>query len=163
MTPSALASERRTVVGLDLSPTAIKAAEDRLRALPPELSPPAGSAQFLCGSFFDLPSDAASQFSLVYDYTFLCALDPSIREQWARKMADLVAPGGLLVTLVFPICEKEGGPPFKVSLELYRQLLEPVGFECRELDLLPPELSHPGRDGSGAFGAFSGKGLWTRK
>lgn len=99
----------------------------------------------------------------MYDYTFMCALEPSIRGQWAQKMADLVAPGGLLLTLIFPICEKEGGPPFKVSLEVYRELLEPVGFECRELDLLPPELSHPGRDGTGAFGALSGKGLWVRK
>ena len=151
------------MVGLDLSATAVRAAEERLQGLAPELRPPPGSASFVCGSFFDLPTDPAAQFDFVYDYTFLCALEPSVRGQWAQKMAELVAPGGTLLTLIFPICEKEGGPPFKVSLQLYRELLEPVGFECRELDLLPPELSHPGRDGTGAFGAFSGKGLWVRK
>ena len=150
-------------MGLDLSETAVLAAEERLRGIAPELSPPPGAASFVCGSFFDLPTEPAAKFDFVYDYTFMCALEPSVRGQWAQKMADLVAPGGLLLTLVFPVCEKEGGPPFKVSLEVYRELLEPVGFECQELELLPPELSHPGRDGTGAFGAFSGKGLWIRR
>jgi hypothetical protein len=100
-------------------------------------------------SFFDLPSDTdEAKFDFIYDYTFLCALDPSIRTLWASKMADLIKPGGELLTLIFPISEiKEGGPPFKVSLEAVKNLLTPVGFESFQLELLPSDLCHEGRDG----------------
>jgi hypothetical protein len=110
-----------------------------------------------------LPTDPTSKFNFIYDYTFLCALDPSIRGQWAAKMADLITPGGQLLTLIYPICDKVDGPPFAVNLDLIRQLLEPVGFECIELDMLPTELCHPGRDGTGPGGAKSGTGRWIRK
>ena len=96
---------------------------------------------------FDLPEDADNKFQFVYDYTFFCALDPSVRPQWAEKMAAVVAPGGELCTVIFPIGEKEGGPPFRVSFDDYKSLLSAVGFECVQLELLPPELCHKGRDG----------------
>lgn len=110
-----------------------------------------------------------SKFDFVYDYTFLCALNPILREDWARKMAALVKEGGELLTLIFPIREKPSNvPPFMVSLELYRELLEPVGFEAFQLELLPPELCHEGRDGSEnpdhelTSLAKSGIGRWRR-
>eukprot|EP00929_Paragymnodinium_shiwhaense_P119144 TRINITY_DN9101_c0_g1_i2.p3 TRINITY_DN9101_c0_g1~~TRINITY_DN9101_c0_g1_i2.p3 ORF type:complete len:110 (+),score=18.13 TRINITY_DN9101_c0_g1_i2:490-819(+) len=67
-------------------------------------------------------------FDLGYDYTFLCALNPSMREDWAAAWSKLIREGGELVTLIFPVSDKVGGPPFKVSPELYKELLEPVGF-----------------------------------
>jgi hypothetical protein len=160
---TALASSTRHVIGLDLSPIAIQAAEERLNSLSEDGRPPAGSAIFVCGSFFDLPSDKESKFQFIYDYTFMCALDPSLRLDWAKKMADLVAPGGELLTLIFPICDKEDGPPFKVSLEVYRELLEPVGFMCKSLGMLSSDMCHPGRDGTGQFNAESGAGRWVRR
>ena len=61
---------------------------------------------------------------------FLCALPPEQREDWARGWARLIATGGELVTMMFPVDpEKEGGPPYAVSPELYTELLTPVG-EC---------------------------------
>ena len=70
--------------------------------------------------------------------------------------------GGELLTLVFPIrAPDERGPPYAVSLALLRELLEPAGFECLELDMLPSELCHEGRDGSSGSG--SGVGRWRRK
>lgn len=157
---TALASHKRTAIGIDLSPIAINEAIERLDRL--SVPPPPGSAQFICGSFFELPSDPSSQFNFIYDYTFLCALDPSVREKWASKLSELTVPGGEVLTLIFPIREYEGGPPFSVSLELVRSLMEPAGFECIELKILPPEMSHSGRDGSGASGAFSGTGRWKK-
>jgi ubiquinone/menaquinone biosynthesis C-methylase UbiE len=146
---TALATKDRYVLGLDISETAVKAARERRDALPEEACQHKPNADFQTTSFFEL--DASSEdkkFDFVYDYTFLCALDPSVRPQWAQKMAELVKREGELLTLVFPIRPPdEKGPPFAVSLELYRELLEPVGFRCEELALLPPELCHEGRDG----------------
>lgn len=160
---TALASTTRQAFGIDLSPEAVAAAETRLQEFPRETAPPPDSAKFICGSFFSLPSDETSRFNFIYDYTFLCALDPSVRAAWAQKMADLVQPGGELLTLIYPICDKPDGPPFAVNLELVRGLLEPVGFECLELQLLPSDMCHPGRDGTGPSAAKSGSGRWKRK
>jgi hypothetical protein len=144
-----LATKDRYVLGLDISETAVKAADDRRDALPEEACYKP-NADFQTTSFFELDASTEDKkFDFVYDYTFLCALAPSVRPLWAQKMADLVKAEGELLTLVFPIRPVDAiGPPFAVSLELYRELLEPVGFRCEQLEVLPPELSHEGRDGN---------------
>ena len=103
-----------------------------------------------------------NKFTFIYDYTFFCAITPDKREAWAHQMQALLVPGtGLLMTLIFPVCEKEGGPPYRVSLEGMKELLEPWGFLAETLEMLPPDLCHPGRDGTtGQWKAASGVGLW---
>jgi SAM-dependent methyltransferase len=155
-----LASPSREVYGLDIAGPAIVAANEYLASSD---SPHKEKVHFVQASFFDLPSGSNDKFDFIYDYTFLCALDPEIRGQWARKMADLVKPGGVLVTLIYPICDKPDGPPFKVSTEVVRELLEPVGFEHTILEMLPSNLSHKGRDGTGNWNAVSALGRWVRK
>jgi len=165
----ALASPTRVAVGVELSEGAVQAA----RAFQYPCSTPA-NATFKQGNFFEL--DPQEKFDFIYDYTFLCALDPTVRGDWAKQMGVLTKPGGLLLTLVFPICEKTGGPPFAVNLQLVEDLLmtgsEAGKWRKEQLDVLPPELSHPGRDGrNGGFvrpgmiaggSAYSGIGRWTR-
>ncbi|KAI8682149.1 hypothetical protein NCS55_00469600 [Fusarium keratoplasticum] len=53
-------------------------------------------------------------FDLIYDYTFLCALHPSLRQAWARRMHELVSPGGVLICLEFPLYKELTllGPPW---------------------------------------------------
>lgn len=155
-----LASPNREVFGLDIAAPAVAAANEYLASSDSSYK---DKVHFVQASFFDLPSDPSNQFDFIYDYTFLCALDLEIRGQWAQKMAELVKPGGVLVTLIYPICDKPDGPPFKVSTEVVRDLLEPVGFERTILEMLPPGLSHKGRDGTGAWGALSALGRWVRK
>lgn len=118
----------------------------------------------------------------------MCALHPSLRNDWANQMANLIKSGGLLMTLIFPIWNTPDedetfisnldnfhmtpstghtpnhGPPFRVTLQLMKDLLVPVGFICEELRMLPRELSHKGRDG-GDDGSkpFSGVGMWRKK
>ena len=155
----ALAERERIAVGLELSSTAVEAAA----ACPTKPQCTAvENARIINQNFFDL--DELEKWDFIYDYTFLCALDPSIRTQWASKMAALVKPGGMLLTIIFPITKKDGGPPFEMSLEIVQSLLVPVGFEKVELGLLPPELCHQGRgDGKeGPFNAISGIGRWIR-
>lgn len=155
-------AEWKEVLGLDLSPTGVAAARAYLEGEIGE-----GDERNKChveeGDFFKLAvKEEEDQFTFIYDYTFFCAITPDKREAWARQMQALLIPGtGILMTLIFPICEKEGGPPYRVSLEGMKELLEPLGFVAKTLEMLPPILCHPGRDGTtGQWKAASGVGLW---
>ena len=137
----ALASPERRVTGLDIAPSA----RTRFESLREELGVPAEQATLVTADFFAFDD---GPFDLVYDYTFLCALDPSVRPQWARRMAELLAPRGEIVTLIFPATEAPPfgqGPPFDVRPEVVRALLEPLGFEA--IEMAPARRSHPGREG----------------
>ena len=124
------------VVAVDLSPSACKAATEEIGA---STSSARGRVDVRCSDFFDL----TGQYDLIWDNTFLCALEPEVRERWASQMKALLAPGGELTTCVFPIGEREGGPPFAMSVPLVRALLEPVGFEATLIqDKLPMEQQH---------------------
>lgn len=66
-----------------------------------------------------------------------------MRSRWASQMRKLLAPGGELLTCVFPIGDRPGGPPFAMSVPLVRDLLTPVGLEStRVQDQLPLEEQH---------------------
>lgn len=60
---------------------------------------PPPNVQFKALDFFnfELPeadSRGSRKFALAYDYTFLCALPPSVREAWGQRYADIIEPGG---------------------------------------------------------------------
>lgn len=154
----ALAKERasRRVVGLDLSALACKRGE----ALRYEAGLTSEQVQFVEGDFFTF--DAGEPFDLVYDYTFFCALPPSMRSRWASRMASLLKPGGVLFTLMFPVRDSgtgaEGGPPFSVSKEAYASVLEPAGFTLLESGDIPVEYRRPKTPAPGA----EQYGLWVR-
>lgn len=116
----ALASPVRHVVGIDISAAAIERARQAVT------KPKANWVDFVCADFFTY--NPASPFNLIFDYTFFCAVDPSLRSLWASKMAELLAPDGELITLVFPADDHEGGPPYAVSLAEYEKVLHPHGF-----------------------------------
>ena len=89
-----------------------------------------GPCEYMHGSFFDLNSnDVGGQFDFAYDYTFLCALDPSMRTEWAATYARLLKTEGKLFTAVFPIGERSGGPPYAMTVDLIESLLSPHGFK----------------------------------
>ncbi|KAI7487426.1 hypothetical protein KC357_g2562 [Hortaea werneckii] len=69
-------------------------------------------------------------FDLIYDYTFLCALPPTLRPAWSKRMSQLLSPaGGILICLEFPLKKppSSGGPPHGLTRELYEQLLNRPG------------------------------------
>ena len=61
------------VVGLDVAPTAA----ERFHAVRAEAGVPAERARIEVGDFFAFAPDAP--FDVIWDYTFLCALEPSQR------------------------------------------------------------------------------------
>ena len=116
---------------------------------------------FLQGDFF---TAELGVFQLIYDYTFLCALPPDLRRRWAARMRELIAPddGAMLVTLIFPVSDHAGGPPYAVSPQLYEQILGDAGFEATELAPVPDELSHAARRGKEWLGKWRVKGATPR-
>jgi hypothetical protein len=101
------------------------------------------------------------QYDFVYDYTFACAIEPSQRNDWAKKQAELVKPGGQLFTLIFPLkpdgseasaAERARGPPFLWTVAEMKALVEGVGFKQVQLEAAP--RSHPGREGKEFIGVW---------
>ncbi|CAN0131527.1 unnamed protein product, partial [Hapterophycus canaliculatus] len=110
--------------------------------------------EFRSGDFFEFSPEQEGKFDVILDYTFLCALDPSAREDWADHTVSLLHPDGELVTLIFPIVEKEGGPPYALSESLVSNLLIPRGLKAVHLEKLPPSLCHKMREGKTALGRW---------
>lgn len=73
--------------------------------------------QIICGDFFELNQT----FDLIIEQTFFCALEPSLRNDYADKMYELLNDGGKLAGVLFNR-SFEGGPPFGGSKEEYLQI-----------------------------------------
>lgn len=142
----ALARAGYSTLGLDISPTALQRFESLREALPEQVRNRTSSR---VGDFFQ--DEDLGRFDLIWDYTFLCAIEPERRQEWARRAASLVVPGGMLVSLVFPVLPapdyvsaRENGPPYPLRPELVIELL----YDHFDLDgLSQPAESHPGREG----------------
>ncbi|KAI9599632.1 S-adenosyl-L-methionine-dependent methyltransferase [Syncephalis fuscata] len=100
-------------------------------------------ANFILADFFT--DSIGEPYDLLFDYTFLCAIQPEQRDDWGRRMAQVIRPGGLLITLMFPLDESlTTGPPFKLSTEVYHHQLG-ANFDVVFEDTNPPSV--PGRAG----------------
>lgn len=67
-------------------------------------------------NFFEL---GESNFDLIIEQTFFCAIDPSLREDYLIKMKSLLKPGGKLAGLLFNLPDKKDGPPYGGELSVY--------------------------------------------
>ncbi|EPS37478.1 hypothetical protein H072_8833 [Dactylellina haptotyla CBS 200.50] len=143
------ASHGLNAFGLELSPSAVVEARKNAEKNPA----PAGTHTFVTGDFFTKDWQGKEDgipagFDIVYDYTFLCALDPSqgLRPKWAARMAELVKPGGKLICLEFPLYKGFDlpGPPWPLRSEIYQELLENVGF-VREMHITPKRYLEAGQ------------------
>jgi SAM-dependent methyltransferase len=75
----------------------------------------------LVQDFFELKG----QFDLIVEQTFFCAIDPSLRTAYAEKVAQLLAPGGQLIGLLFAQPFPFDGPPFGGSKAEYEAIFQP--------------------------------------
>jgi hypothetical protein len=114
-----LASPTRFVIGLEISETAAQRAREYLQ----QNGVPKEHATIIVCDFFQF--DRNDEFDLIYDYTFLAALSPSLRPLWAQKMFALLKQNGLLLTQIFPVGDFSGGPPYAMQPQWYVSL--PVG------------------------------------
>ncbi|MEZ6196852.1 MAG: hypothetical protein R3F20_14180 [Planctomycetota bacterium] len=58
------------------------------------------------------------RYRLWLEHTFFCAIPPERRADWGAAAGRLLAPGGRLAALVFPVGKpaEEGGPPFGLTV-----------------------------------------------
>lgn len=82
--------------------------------------------QIICGDFFQLETT----FDLIIEQTFFCALPPTMREAYAKKVAESLDESGKLVGLLFDFPLTEQGPPFGGTKDEYIKYFEPF-FEFK--------------------------------
>jgi len=86
------------------------------------------------------PAWDAEPFDFIFDYLFFCALPPVLRPDWGERTAQLLKPKtGRLLTLMFPVVNVNNdsntaleGPPFPVTVDDYRRVLEPHGVHVED-------------------------------
>jgi methyl halide transferase len=98
---------------IDLSPLPLANLAARLPGFP--------SNQLVEGDFFA----HAGQYDLIVEQTFFCAIDPALRSRYARKMCELLKPGGKLVGVLFDDDLNSDQPPFGGHAPEYQTYFEP--------------------------------------
>ncbi|XP_059632993.1 probable thiol methyltransferase 2 isoform X2 [Cornus florida] len=149
----AIACPERYVVGLDISDMAIRKATELHSSLPN-----ANSFTFLKTDFFTW--HPAELFDIIFDYTFFCAIEQDMRSAWASQIEHLLKPDGELITLMFPVGDHVGGPPYSVSLADYEEVLNPVGLKA--VSVVENELAvgpRKGREKLGRWKRFTNSSL----
>jgi SAM-dependent methyltransferase len=127
---AALAAAGYAVTAMDFSATAIERARARV---------PAGDAVALhCADFFTCTLPAKG-YTLVYERTFVCALDPARWAAVTARIAKLLQPGGRWVGLFYE-GPKEDGPPFGWDRGEAEKLLYPT-LENLVREPVPPAES----------------------
>ena len=106
---------------VDISPTLVKSLEERFSTY-------IGKWVHLhCSDFFELKGS----YNIILEQTFFCALEPSLRKAYVKKMYELLKPGGKLVGLLFNRVF-ETSPPYGGSMEEYIELFSPF-FEIKKM------------------------------
>ncbi len=137
-----LAHAGLAATGLEVAPTAA----ERFEALRDDAGLDPSVARVELGDFFTYAP--AAPFDLMWDYTFLCAIEPARRPAWEARAHTLLADDGELVTLIFPARPEPlngpGRPPYPLLPEDVEALLSP---RWERVELRPVTRSHAGRDG----------------
>ena len=69
--------------------------------------------------------DHKEKYDLIIEQTFLSALHPSMREDYAKQMNSLLNPGAKLVGVIFGIELFDDHPPYGGLLREYEKLFQP--------------------------------------
>src|ERR1035437_7914658 len=111
----------KNVTVIDISDLPLQNLQNRLPDFPKE--------NLILTDFFE----HESQYDLIIEQTFFCALDPSLRNKYVQKMLELLKPKGKLVGTFFTDPIDTDHPPFGATKEEYIKLFDP-GFELRTLE-----------------------------
>ena len=103
------------------------------------------------GEFFE----HKGEYDLIVEQTFFCALDPSMRELYVKKMAEILATKGKIAGVMFRTEFENPGPPFGGTPDEYQKLFEPL-FVIRTLENC--YNSYPKRENNEVFVQFVKRG-----
>lgn len=101
--------------------------------------------KFVLGDFFQFSSSVAGSFEAVFDRGALVAIEPALRERYARVVHSVLEHGAriLLVTVEHdPFKNGKLGPPFSISHDDVRRLFPPPHYQVELLsreDRMPVE------------------------
>ena len=98
----------RNVFVCDFAPEPLKALQKRCPQLTDNF--------LLLGDFFEIENH---HFDLIIEQTFFCAINPSLRQKYFRKMHELLHTNGKLVGLLFNDILNTDQPPFGGNKEEY--------------------------------------------
>ena len=130
---------RASVVGLDISPTAIAQA----RGLTTQSASGQGLT-FVEGDFFHLPANLRNSFDWLVEHTCFCAIEPSQRPDYVLAAAAALRAGGKIFGIFYLNPDVESGPPFAASKEEISDLFDQDFILVEEW---VPTASFPGREG----------------
>jgi methyl halide transferase len=138
----AAASPRSTVIGIDISATALKEALGFSSV---------GREVFQSADIFALPQSLQRRFDWVFEHTCFCAIRPERRHDYLQMAVSALKPEGQLLAVFFlnpwdPEDEipEGGGPPFGVTKEELDVLFSP---HFNVIEELKPKAAYPGREG----------------
>jgi SAM-dependent methyltransferase len=127
---AAFAAAGWDVTAVDFSPAAVA----RARAVLGAGGDCVKQADFFAG-------DLGAGYDLIYERTFLCSLPPGRWPDYARRMAALLRPGGIIVGIFFYGNDPEP-PPFPLTAAAAKALFSPV-FALLEDRPIPADQSLP--------------------
>ncbi|MCJ1393400.1 hypothetical protein MMC18_006274 [Xylographa bjoerkii] len=120
-----------------------------------------GNVTFVHGDFFESATwegdveslGSPKRFDLIYDYTFLCALHPSLRPAWSKQMKNLLTTKGRLICLEFPTYKSLSapGPPWALRPEIYLEHLAHPGIDIPYDQEGRIKINVSGPPGKGSF------------
>ena len=131
-----------SVVGFDISPTAVETANE---------IPKAGTEEYRQGDLFELDEDLCGRFDWVWEHTCFCAIDPNRRDDYVEAIWKSLRPGGSLLAVFYlnPYDDEhqpgEGPPHGCTEQELEERFVGSGKFSIREKYV--PTRSYPGREG----------------
>lgn len=112
------------VTAVDFSPSAAREMS--------RLSELGAPVEILQHDLFTLPQSLNASFDFVLEYTCFCAIDPKRRAEFGDLVTRLLKPGGLYISLAFPLSQQNGGPPFAVSVPDVLNIFQKRNFKLVE-------------------------------
>lgn len=124
------AQESASVLGLDISPSALRLAESFLKT---------GSETYLKGDFLTGEAVLPDSFDTIFEHTCFCAIPPERRRDYAKASHAALEAGGLLLAVFFtnPENPDSNAPPFGCDSAEIRTFFE-WGFEILEMTTSAP-------------------------
>ena len=148
----ALAENADEVVGIDIAPSAIQAAQ---------LLPALGRERYERADLFALPDHLRQSFDWVWEHTCFCAIDLAQRPGYVDAVAGALKPEGQFLAIFYldPGNDRpDEGPPFGVSIEELDALFAPKFNLVREW---LPARTYPGREGREWMRLYTVRTAWS--
>lgn len=111
----------RNLFVLDIAKQPLSNLKDRIKDIP--------NSNLIQTDFFNFEGS----FDLIIEQTFFCALNPDLRTNYAKSVANLLSEKGKVIGLLFDFELTNEGPPFGGSKQEYLNYFSPL-FHIHKLE-----------------------------